>query len=326
MDHGKSGSGSGIRFAMGIRTMITIRRVLCPIDFSDHSRRALDHARAIAKWYGSVVTLLHVSPIMPVAAYAPMSGMPPYVGLTPDTRQALMRAMRDFAAGGQMSVPIDFEIAEGHAAAAIVARASELSADLLVLGTHGRSGFDRWVLGSVAEKVLRKAPCPVLTVPTRVGEAVAEPAGFGRIVCASDFSECSLHALEYAVSLAETANASLTLVHVVEPPPDIPREVHENVLAGPRNFRECMAQVEAEGRSRLTAAVAERVRSTLPVDTVLTTGRPYREILRIAEEHRADLIVVGVHGRSAIDRMLFGSTTQHLVRLASCPVLTIRKD
>ena len=70
----------------------------------------------------------------------------------------------------------------------------------------------------------------------------------------------------------------------------------------------------------------DRVRGLLTVDTVLGAGKPYREILRVADEHSADLIVVGVHGRGAIDRMLFGSTTQHLVRQASCPVLTIRKD
>jgi nucleotide-binding universal stress UspA family protein len=306
--------------------MVSIRRILCPVDFSDHSRRALDHALAIATWYDAVVTLLHVSPLMPVAAYAPMSGMPPYVGLTPDARQALMRSMKEFAAGVAASVPIEFEIAEGHVAAIIVDRAGELTADLLVLGTHGRSGLDRWVLGSVTEKVLRKAPCPVLTTPTHAGGAAPETAGFRRIVCAVDFSDCSMHALDYAISLAEEAHASLTVVHVVELPPDIPREVHETVMLGPRNQREYIALAEEAGRAHLTDAVPDRVRAAVNVDTVLAAGKPYREILRVAAEHSADLIVVGVHGRGAIDRMLFGSTTQHLVRQASCAVLTIRKD
>jgi nucleotide-binding universal stress UspA family protein len=306
--------------------MITIRRILCPVDFSEHSRRALDHALAIAKWYDSAVTVLHVSPLMPVAAYAPMSGMPPYVGLTADARHALMRSLEEFAAGGQASVPVEFEIAEGHAAAVILARAGEISADLLVLGTHGRSGFERWVLGSVTEKVLRKALCPVLTVPTRVTHAAAEPVVLRHIVCAVDFSECSMHALDYAISLAEEAHASLTVVHVIELPPDIPREVHETVMLGPRDRREYIALAEEEGRARLTDAVPDRVRALLTVDTALGAGTPYREILRVAAEHSADLIAVGVHGRGAIDRMLFGSTTQHLVRQAACPVLTIRKD
>jgi nucleotide-binding universal stress UspA family protein len=304
--------------------MTTIHRILCPVDFSEHSRLALDHARAMATWFHSAVTVLHVAPVLPVAAYAPMSGMPPYLGLTPEARQGLMRSMQQFAAGGPAAMPVDYQIAEGNPAAVILAMARDIAADLLVLGTHGRSGFERWVLGSVTEKVLRTATCPVLTVPPRVGGEASESAGFRRIVCASDFSECSTHAIEYAVSLAEAAHAALTLVHVVEPPPDIPREVHENVLAGPRNFRECIALVEEEGRALLKAAVPEDVRRTVPVETVLATGKPYREILRIAAEHTADLIVVGVHGRGAIDRMFFGSTTQHLVRQAACPVLTIR--
>jgi nucleotide-binding universal stress UspA family protein len=308
--------------------MIEIRRVLCPVDFSDHSRRALDHALAIAKWYHATVTLLHVSPLMPVAAYAPASGMPPYAGLSPEGRQALVHSMRRFAereAGA--GAPVELEIAEGHTAATILARASELPADLLVLGTHGRSGFERWVLGSVTEKVLRKAVCPVLTVPRGVGDVVpVGPVVFTRIVCAIDFSACSMHALEYAMSLAEQADAHLTVVHVVELPPDIPREVHETVLAGPRNLREYIALAEEEGRARLTDAIPERLRASARVDTVLAAGKPYREILRIAAELSAELVVVGVHGRGAIDRMLFGSTTQHLVRQAPCPVLTLRKD
>ena len=147
-----------------------------------------------------------------------------------------------------------------------------------------------------------------------------------RILCAVDFSECSLHALDYATSLAQEADAQLTVVHVIELPPDIPREVHETVLAGPRNIREYVALAEEVGRARLADAVSEHIRASVTTDTVLAAGKPYREILRVAAEHGADLLVVGVHGRGAVDRMLFGSTTQHLVRQASCPVLTLRKD
>jgi nucleotide-binding universal stress UspA family protein len=102
--------------------------------------------------------------------------------------------------------------------------------------------------------------------------------------------------------------------------------MHETVLAGPRSLREYITLAEEEGRARLADAVPSQVRGSTIVDTVLAAGKPYREILRVAAEHRADLLVVGVHGRGALDRMFFGSTTQHLVRQASCPVLTLRKD
>jgi nucleotide-binding universal stress UspA family protein len=304
--------------------MIAMRRILCPVDFSDHSKRALDHALAVAAWYDSTVTVLHVSPVMPAAAYVSGSGMPAYATLTTEESDAIMQSMRRFAGRETRIAKTEFETTEGGTVATILARATALPADLLVLGTHGRSGFERWVLGSVTEKVLRTALCPVLTVPKDSGDAA--PVLFRRVVCAIDFSECSLHALDYATSFAQEADAQLTVVHVIELPPDLPREVHETVLAGPRTVREYVALAEEEGRARLTDAVSDRVCESVTTDTVLAAGKPYREILRVAAEHGADLLVVGVHGRGPIDRMLFGSTTQHLVRQASCPVLTLRTD
>lgn len=307
--------------------MIEIQRILCPVDFSDFSRRALDHAVAIAKWYESTITLVHVCTVVPVAAYAPGSGVLPSAALTPEDRDALLAEMKRFADDeGGTNVPIEFDIAEGSTATSILATAEAMPADLLVMGTHGRSGFERLVLGSVTEKVLRKAACPVLTVPRGVPDVVpAPPVLFKRIVCAIDFSDCSMHALEYAMSLAQEADAHLTIMHVIELPPDIPREVHETVLAGPRSLREYIALAEEDRRARLNDAIPESVRTYSTVDTVLATGKPYREILRVAEERQADLLVVGIHGRGAVDRLLFGSTAQHLVRQASCPVLTLRK-
>lgn len=222
-------------------------------------------------------------------------------------------------------MPVGFEIAEGPTTAEILAAADAMPADLLVMGTHGRSGFERLVLGSVTEKVLRKAACPVLTVPRGVPDGVpAPPVLFKRIICAVDFSDCSMHALNHAMSLAQEADAHLTVMHVVELPPDVPREVHENVLAGPRNLREYLALAEEDRRARLRDAIPESVRAYCTVDTILATGKPYREIVRVAEEQKADLLVIGIHGRGAVDRLLFGSTAQHLVRQASCPVLTLR--
>jgi nucleotide-binding universal stress UspA family protein len=305
--------------------MIAIRRILCPVDFSDHSTRALDHALAIASWYKATVTMLHVAPVAPVAAYVSGSGLPAYVTMTAGARGTLLTAMRQFAAREpRAGVAVEFEVAEGGIAETILARSSELPADLLVLGTHGRTGFNRWVLGSVTEKVLRTAVCPVLTVPRAVGDTA--PLAFRRIVCGIDFSDCSMAALDHAISLAQEAQAQLTVVHVIELPPDIPRDVHETVLAGPHSFKEYIALAEEEGRARLTDAIPDPVRASIAVDSVLAAGKPYREILRVATEHRADLLVVGVHGRSAIDRLFFGSTTQHLVRQAACPVLTFKTN
>jgi nucleotide-binding universal stress UspA family protein len=308
--------------------MIEIQRILCPVDFSDFSRRALDHAVAIAKSYESTITLLHVCPIVPVAAYAPGSGVLPSSALTPEDRETLLATMKRFAESeAGANVLIEFDIADGSTAEVILATAEAMPAGLLVMGTHGRSGFERLMLGSVTEKVLRRAACPVLTVPRGVADVVpAPPVLFKRIICAIDFSDSSMQALNYAMSLAQEADANLTVVHVIELPPDVSLEAHETVLAGPRSLQEYIALAEEDRRARLKDAIPDSVRAFCTVDTVLATGKPYREILRIAEEQKADLLVVGIHGRGVIDRLLFGSTTQHLVRQAMCPVLTLRKE
>ncbi len=306
--------------------MIKVERILCPIDFSDFSRRALDHAVAIARWYKSTITLLHVCTPAPVA-YAPGSAVLPSAVLTPEDRGALLAAMKRLAESeAGMHVPVEFDMAEGSTAIVILGRAEAIAADLLIMGTHGRSGFERLVLGSVTEKVLRQAACPVLTVPRGLPDAVpVSPVLFKRILCAIDFSGSSMHALTYAMSLAQEADAHLTVMHVLELPPDLPLEAPEPAPAWIRGFREYVALAEEERRARLRDAIPDSVRAYCTVDTVLTTGKTYREILRVAEEQQADLLVIGIHGRGAIDRLLFGSTAQHLVRQASCPVLTLRQ-
>lgn len=305
--------------------MIEIRRILCPIDFSDFSRRALDHAVAIAKWYDSTITLLHVSPIVPLAAYAPGSGVVPSANLTPEEREALLASMKQLAAtAASPDVRFDYKLAEGGTAAQIVNAAETLSNDLIVLGTHGRSGFERMLLGSVTEKVLRKAPCPVLTVPRSAPDAVPGAAvQFKRILCALDFSDCSMRALNFAVSLAQEADASLTVVHVIEVPPDVV-DANGMLVGGAVNIDDYIASAQAERQTRLQAAVPDTVRAYCKVETMLLTGKPYREVLRVAAEHASDLIVLGVHGRGPVDLLFFGSTTQQVVRSATCPVLTLR--
>jgi nucleotide-binding universal stress UspA family protein len=311
--------------------MIEIKKILCPIDFSAHSRRALDHAVTIARWYESTVTVLHVYPIPPVAAFGLESPAPGGAVLTAEGREQLTKAIASFIeASKEPDIPIEIAIGQtaGSTANEILNQASTMGTDLLVMGTHGRSGFDRLVLGSVTEKVLRKAECPVLTVPAHAPETVpATPVMFKRVLCPIDFSDSSVHALNYAMSLAQEADARLTVLHVmmydleVEAP-----EMYETVLADRRlTVADYRSRCEEYCRQRLQTAVPEAVRAYCAVETLLATGKPYREILRVAAEQQADLIVMGVHGRGAANLMAFGSTTQHVVRQATCPVLTLRQ-
>jgi nucleotide-binding universal stress UspA family protein len=226
--------------------------------------------------------------------------------------------MRHFAGTeAGTSVATQFEIGEGDAASEILDRAAAMPSDLIVMGTHGRSGFERLVLGSVTEKVIRKATCPVLTVP-RPMEDVA-PAAVTRILCAIDFSDASLRALEYALSLMQDTGAHLTLVHVVEvsPAPGVGADLEERALGA---YVAAAAHARAE---RLQRMIPENLTPHRCVETVVAIGSAHREILRIAAERASNVIVLGAHG-FGVTHLLFGSAAHHIVRQAHCPVLTVR--
>ena len=304
--------------------MIEIRRILCPVDFSDYSRRALDHAIAIARWYESTVTALHVFSPALVAPYGPGPVIFEPIVLIPADRAQLLADTKAFIeAEAAPGVAIEAVIREGNTAAEILDQATKMSADLLVIGTHGRSGFERLLLGSVTEKVLRKARCPVLTVPRRLPDAVPSgPVLFKRILCAVDFSQSSMHALKYALSLAQEADGCLTVVHVLA------AEFVGQVGLGEEHvsLAALQRQHEEEARKLLGKAVPDSTAAYCKADTMLLRGKPWREILRIASDRQAELIVMGVQGRGAADLMFFGSTTHHVVREATCPVLTLRGE
>ena len=306
--------------------MIDLRRILCPIDFSDHSRRAVDHAVAIARWYESTVTALHVFALAPITSYGPGPVFFEPIVLTPADRDRLLADTRAFVeAESAPGVTIEAVVREGNIAAEILDAAIGMKADLLVLGTHGRAGFERLVLGSVTEKVLRKACCPVMTVPKELPDAVpAGPVFYKRILCPVDFSDSSMHALKYAKSLAQEADGHLTVLHVVPPEFDHAAGMVGIAYDSSRTIRDFLKEREEALRERLQEAVSGAA-DFCTVESMTTQGKPSREILRVAAERQSDLIVMGVQGRGAADLLFFGSTTQHVVRDAACPVLTLRR-
>lgn len=304
--------------------MIEIRRILSPTDFSDVSRYALDHAAALARWYGSRLTLLYVHPAVTVAALTPGAPMLPGAILSPEDGVQIRHNLEEFARAEIGSgLPLECVFREGDPAATIVEMAAEEDVDLVVLGTHGRSGFERLAMGSVAEKVLRRAACPVLTVPPRAGDVVPVPSTlFRRVLCAVDLSASSLRALDYAMSIAQEAGGELTVVHALEL---LPEDVGlESSWATRRSVAEHIASTRDERQAQLEAAIPAAVRDYCQVNLVMTSGKPYRDVLREAESRQSDLIVLGVHGRNPLDLLFFGSTTQQVVRRARCPVLTVR--
>jgi nucleotide-binding universal stress UspA family protein len=297
--------------------VIDIRRILCPVDFSDASRHALEHATAVAGWYDSRLLVLHVwAPPFPV--------VPPLLFSEPDhlelpaeaVREEFLARLRQWAAGAAAAgCQVDVELVTGNPAAKIVERAGAYEAHLIVMGTHGRGGFERLMIGSVAERVLHRAACPVLTIPPPAVTTSKLP--FKRLLSAVDFSEPSLVAFRFAVSIAKESGAHLTVLHAIEWPLD-----EEMAAFDTPEFRQV---IEDQTRARVGGLLTDDMRTWCEVDTTIAYGKPYREILDVAGRDDTDLIVMGVHGRNALDLMLFGSTTNQVVRRASCPVLTLKR-
>jgi nucleotide-binding universal stress UspA family protein len=297
--------------------MIQITRILCPIDHSEFSRHALDHAAAIAKWYEARLTLLYVFPSLVGV------DLPPIV-MDDSERERILGVMKRFAEHLPPEMTVDIRIeAASDIHGEILRQAKAIGADLLVMGSHGRSGFERLLLGSVTEKVIRKASCPTMIVPQRAQDrAPDEPVQFRRILCPVDFSDASRRALTFAMNIAEEADAQLTVLHVIEFPP----ELRENILSEGFDVDTVRAPAEADSLRRLSELIPGEARTYCTVQTAVREGAAYREILNVAAKRHADLIVMGVHGRGALDLMLFGSNTVRVTRAATCPVLIVRRE
>ena len=190
--------------------------------------------------------------------------------------------------------------------------AEEPTVDLVIVGSHGRSGLPRFALGSVAERVVRFSPAPVLTVHPSDHVSAGGEGSFRKILAATDFSAASLRGVDAAVDLAIELDASLTLLHVY----DLASNAHGV-------FDDVAMEVERQVRGRLDELLAS-VRSRLPsVDGVVREGMPWQGILDVSKQCRADLVVMSTHGRGATPRILVGSVAERTVRHSSVPVLTL---
>ena len=205
--------------------MIEFKQILCPIDFSETSIRALTYATACATWYEAHLEVLHVVPALQDGVTSGPSGRTGGSPWPVSHGEIMSEMRRVLAAAGAAGVDATMLVQEGLAHEGIVARAQAQPADLLVMGTHGWSGFDRLLLGSIAEKVLRRVTCPVLTVPAAAPAMTAAAVVFTRILCAIDYSPSALVGLQYALELGRQAGGRVTVLHALEYlDPDVPCE------------------------------------------------------------------------------------------------------
>ena len=306
--------------------MVAIDRILCPVDLSPCSRAALRHALALARWYRASVTVLHVFrqvPVVDTTAAALGAGIyAPPVALTDVDRDTVGRQVAEFVAATPGAGGVTVHVCPGiNVRDEIIREADDTAADLVVLGSHGFSGFKRLVLGSTAENVLRHSTRPVLIVPAHAPDVPEEGVPFKRIVCAVDFHADSYRALRYAFDLAQESDAQLTLLHAVEMP-----AVHVGAEDLTFDLETARQTVLGAARGRLEALVPEAARAYCRVHAEVGEGQAHQVVLKLATDVNADLIIMGVRSRDAFDVAVFGSHTQAVVRAAHCPVLTVHQE
>ena len=295
-----------------------IKRILFATDFSRWAKRAEDYACSLACSWRASLTVLSVAEFPPELN-------PDY----PINQQYLADLLKNASSqlvdlkgrAERRGIAVTTRVATGIPSEEVITAARAEDSDLLVVGTRGKTGLAHVLLGSTAERVIRGAPCPVLTV--RMEQTDTEDEGvlsrsvtLERILVPVDFSDCSLDALEYASVVAQQAKASLMLLHVLEPV-----SYGLDFTLGHSRTREQVRETWTKRLEELAASL--RVRQ-VPVESQLRGGLPADSILDSARTLPCDLIVMGTHGRRGISHAFSGSVAEAVLRKALCPVLTVR--
>lgn len=294
-------------------------RILFATDGSRGSTAAEAYACALAQSWSASLTLMNVLEFPP--------GMNPdypvnrlYLGELMKEATKKLVDLKTRVAG--LGIAAQSRIATGIPSEEVLAAARAEEAELIVVGTKGKTGLEHILLGSTAERIIRMAPCPVLTVPaerqrTEQRPGAEEPsATLHRMLVPVDFSDCSLDAFEYGALIAQRSKASITLLHVLEP-----------VSYGLDFTLPHMAQRESSKTAvmkRLSDLVSALTAVGLASDFLISGGLPADSILDAARAHSVDAIVMGTHGRRGLSHTLFGSVAESVLRRSPCPVLTVR--
>lgn len=281
--------------------MLPVHTILFPTDLSENAQQAFPLACSLARDCGARIVVLHVVP--------PPTVQDPLLAL--DNRKEyhknLWQSLRQMQPPDS-DVHVEHRLESGDAAPEILQIAQRIKAGLIVIGTQGRTGLGRLLVGSIAEQVLRGATCPVLAV--KKGAVVAK---IQTILFPTDLSEASESALGVAFSLAQDYHARLIVLHVASPGHPVPYSEFERML-----------QQSAGYRRELEAKLRQCQKPSCNAEFRVEEGDPAEQILRVAQETPCDLIVMGTHGRTGISRLLMGSVAEKALRNASCPILLVK--
>lgn len=301
--------------------MLTIEKILYPTDFSRCAAHALPHMLRLVERYRAELHLLHALVLHeadPGSVTHPLPNMEELYKALEEQAAALLRA--EVAAQGKEHIEIRrAQVRSISAASAILDYAAEHGIDLIVMGTHGRRGLRRLLLGSVAEEVVRLAPCPVLTVPEREMREGLAGDNVERIVVPVDFSQHAKLALAYARELAAVYGAHLHLLHVVDEV--VYPDFYPPIMPSGGSITE---ELHDQSLERLRGLLTADTGPEIEADVHVGAGRAAPAIADFAKDQAMDLIVIASHGLTGISHVLLGSVTEQVVRRAPCPVFTVK--
>ena len=318
-------------------TGISIRNILFLTDFSEPSEVALPFATSIARGYGSRVYALHVFTPGPDVCGAPAKLAIAAIETGEQTAKARIDSQ---LTGLEHETIVDWSIDLWDAVQKTI---KEKHIDLIVMGTHGRTGADKFLMGSVAEEIFRRSPVPVLTIGPDVRSSVHTGGRFHRVLFPTDFTDASLAAAPYAISLAQENNARLVLLHVMRTPElrngngrnEYRRDenkAHGNEGRGNERRDNNQRRFElsvAEAIHQLYETVPKDADLHFPPESLVEYGDPADRILALAKDRLSDLIVLGVRdatGHLGPATHLARATAHKVVAHALCPVLTVREN
>ncbi len=295
---------------------MTVQHILVPLDFSEFSNKALDYALDIAEKFQSQITLFHAIVLFQDDVDEEQR-LQEYENWIKRREQTIHHQMdHSLQKVKQRGITVSSLIRRGvNAADVILDYLSENSCDLVIMGTHGRTGLKHFLLGSVAEKIVRLSPVPVMTIHRSL-----QKFQIFRILAPIDFSIYSKHAADDAIALAAYFESEIEFIHVIE------HDIHPSFYAG---GIESIFQLDTGLKNRVLTNLKEFLADQLPANLqtnyVVREGKAHKEIVDYAKEANTDLIVIATHGLTGLEYILLGSTSEKVVRTANCPVLVVKK-
>jgi len=297
--------------------MIRLTNILVPVDFSHTSEKAVNYGLSLALQFRAHLVLAHIIPTIEALNYA----------FTDDTYHLEKRAISESQERLPQQVPAEYRervklrsiVKAGDVRDDLIGILNEEKIDFVVMGTHGRRNIERFFLGSTTETMLRKVTAPILTI-SRVDPDkeihIPGPVHIRRIVYAADNSETAQIGLHYSTELARTFGSDLVLLHVMDR-----LELWGSELEG--HLPDDITRVREIAADRLRLLVESERAADVRIETAIVEGVPYQEIVKVAENTKADLLVLNVQSKGFLERAMLGATAERVIRSAQVPVLSI---